>query len=366
MGRSYASELELLPETYAWSRRQDVSRVAALIVRMGKSPACFVGSGGSLTTASFTCFLHEHYTSRLARAATPLAIKAMRSVANTPVMFFSASGANADILGAFRETAEKAPPALGALCAALQTPLADLARSRHCADCFAYDLPAGKDGFLATNSVLMSMVIMARAYQQAWYRPGLLFSEAACAARADAGLPAWEQIAGRRGTADAMKDWLQQAEKLWKYPYLLVLHGPAGAAAAADAETRFHEAALAAVQVADFRNFGHGRHHWLKRMRGKTGIISLESCEDQEIAEKTLALIPEDIERARIQADTEGIQAAMALVLASIHLAKSAGVAANIDPGCPEVAEFGRHISRMNVWENSCPPKSSASTIANS
>ena len=45
----------------------------------------------------------------------------------------------------------------------------------------------------------------------------------------------------------------------------LVLHGPSTRSAAVDLESKFTEAALGNVQLADFRNFAHGRHHWLAK-----------------------------------------------------------------------------------------------------
>ena len=336
MGLPYASELERLPGTYQWSRQTDVSQLTNFLAGIAESPVCFIGSGGSFTTAVFASFLHEYYARRLARASTPLESAANFALASCPAMFFSASGKNADIVGAFCAAARKRPPALAALCAASQSPLQELAKEYPFAEYCGYDLPSGGDGFVATNSLLMSIVMLLKAYSIAF--------------GAESALPEWDMIAGEYPTQSATNRWFQQTEELWRYPNLLVLHGPAGRPAAVDMESRFHEAALAAVQVADFRSFGHGRHHWLKRMHGTTGVLSLESREDEDIARRTLVLIPESIAQARIRVNADRPQAAMALILASIYLAGRSGIAVNIDPGCPEVADFGRQIARLNVW----------------
>jgi hypothetical protein len=336
MGLPYASELERLPGTYQWSRQEDVSQLTRFIAGIAESSACFVGSGGSFTTAAFASFLHEYYARRLARASTPLESAASFALASCPAMFFSASGKNADIVGAFRAVAGKKPPALGALCAVSQSPLLALANEYPFASYCGYDLPSGGDGFVATNSLVMSIVMLMNAY-----------SVAVGAANT---LPEWESVLGEYPTQSVTNRWFAETEELWRYPNLLVLHGPAGRPAALDVESRFHEAALAAVQVADFRNFGHGRHHWLKRMHGTTGILSLESREDEDISRRTFTLIPENIPRGRIRVNADGPKAAMALILASIYLAGRSGIAVNVDPGCPEVADFGRQISRLNVW----------------
>jgi hypothetical protein len=74
-----------------------------------------------------------------------------------------------------------------------------------------------------------------------------------------------------------------------------VISGLAGTSAAADIESKFSETALGAVQLADFRNFAHGRHHWLLARAHNTGVLAIVTNEDEVLAEKTLALLPDDI-----------------------------------------------------------------------
>src|SRR3954471_4703185 len=53
-----------------------------------------------------------------------------------------------------------------------------------------------------------------------------------------------------------------------------VLFSPSLAAAAADLESRFIEGALGNLHAADWRNFGHGRHHWMAKRPSETGIVA--------------------------------------------------------------------------------------------
>jgi hypothetical protein len=48
---------------------------------------------------------------------------------------------------------------------------------------------------------------------------------------------------------------------MWERRTTVVLHGPATRVGAIDLESKFTEAALGNLQVADWRNFAHGRHH---------------------------------------------------------------------------------------------------------
>ena len=67
-----------------------------------------------------------------------------------------------------------------------------------------------------------------------------------------------------------------------------------------DVESRLTEAGLLPVQPADFRNFAHGRHHWLAR-HGKTTSVLAFSEQESKIAKRTLDLIPSDIPRSHIR-----------------------------------------------------------------
>src|SRR6202030_4348732 len=54
-----------------------------------------------------------------------------------------------------------------------------------------------------------------------------------------------------------------------------LLYSPPLSAAAADLESRFVEGALGNIHAADWRNFGHGRHHWFAKRADETGIVAL-------------------------------------------------------------------------------------------
>lgn len=97
----------------------------------------------------------------------------------------------------------------------------------------------------------------------------------------------------------------------------MVLHGPNTRPAALDIESKCSEAALSAVQLADFRNFAHGRHHWLAKKGEETGILSFSSDSETEIAEKTLKLLPSGIPVARIHVHGEAAVAALSALTAS-------------------------------------------------
>ena len=54
----------------------------------------------------------------------------------------------------------------------------------------------------------------------------------------------------------------------------------------------FTEAALGHVQLADYRQFAHGRHHWLAKRGDSSAVIALGTEADATIMDKTLRLLP--------------------------------------------------------------------------
>ncbi|MGH7947879.1 MAG: sucrose-6-phosphate hydrolase, partial [Candidatus Binataceae bacterium] len=72
----------------------------------------------------------------------------------------SAGGKNVDILAAFRALVAREPRQLGILCGRSNSPLADAARDHGFTDLLLHEPPAGKDGFLATNSLLAFVTLL--------------------------------------------------------------------------------------------------------------------------------------------------------------------------------------------------------------
>ena len=99
---------------------------------------------------------------------TPMEIVATGlNLRSETVLMATAGGRNPDVLGAFQAIAAREPRHFLVLCASTQTPLARLATKFPFVNFVEFDLPTGKDGFLATNSLLASALLLARAYATA-------------------------------------------------------------------------------------------------------------------------------------------------------------------------------------------------------
>jgi hypothetical protein len=130
--------------------------------------------------------------------------------------------------------------------------VAAIAARNRLIDFVAFELPAGRDGFLATNSLIAFCVLMGRAYcEVAGQKPNL--------PKEFGGLLRDKRLLRRTDVRDS------QLLPVLSRQTVVVLHGPSTVAAAVDLESKFTEAALGQVQVCDYRQFAHGLHHWLAK-----------------------------------------------------------------------------------------------------
>ena len=279
MARPYAGEMTRLSETFRWAASADIDPLRQAIRLAGLSPLRAVGSGGSLTGAHALAGLHQRYAGRVAAVATPLEALANpldQTVAN---WLLSAGGRNVDIVAAAKTLILHEPRQLGVLCGCEASPLAELCRQYPFVDLLLYRLPAGKDGFLATNSLLGFATLLTRAYAAEFGSDTDWQDTVDCL---EPLLP---------NTAAASEAWEAATTPLWIRPTTLVLHGPSTWVGAVDLESKFTEAALGHLQVADYRNFAHGRHHWLAKQGKTSAVLAFVTAADHELAEFTLGLI---------------------------------------------------------------------------
>src|SRR5262249_33714830 len=137
---------------------------------------------------------------------------------------------------------------------------------------------------------------------------------------------------------------------LWERQTIIVLYGTAGHPAALDLESKFTEAALGSIQMADYRNFAHGRHHWLAKRGGTTAVLALVTADDRAIANKMLRLIPADIPVARLDIPGRGFHTSVTALAMALYIVGLAGEACGIDPGRPGVPLFGRRMYNLRAF----------------
>ncbi len=328
VGKPFKMELSGLDATYEWAMRQEVGPLSTFLRASLDRPMCFVGSGGSFSAATFAAYLHEQLTTQVAEAITPLEFSGRSHLHSGAVLIMSAGGKNRDIILAFKNAVERDTKHLAVACFGSDSTLATLGRKVWGTELFCNDLPTGRDGFLATNSLLAFFILIARAYNDAGLTRGTLPEKANTLRRASV----WSQ---------------ERLTQALSRRYAIVLFGPHTRAAAVDLESKLSEAALAAVQLVDFRNFAHGRHHWIAKHAEDTGLIAFVSPDVKPIADRTFSAIGKRIPIARIDVPDSHVSANISALFATFEATRIAGDLRGIDPGRPGVPEFGRRIYNL-------------------
>jgi hydroxymethylpyrimidine pyrophosphatase-like HAD family hydrolase/fructoselysine-6-P-deglycase FrlB-like protein len=352
MGKPYESELAKLEATYSWAMTQDINGLASALNSLRGHCVQAIGSGGSYSIAHFAAFMHQTFSAKLAKAITPLEAIYANNEADTGSIILSAGGENPDILSAFRDLVRRELRKAVVICFSAESQLAVLAREYHYIDLIDFNVPSGRDGFVATNTLLGFAVLLTRAYSASFSSPDRLPASFAALLHPTYGIS--EYKAAMRSTFSP----------LWSRRNLLVLYGPSTHAAALDFESKFSEVALSPVQITDFRNFAHGRHHWLAKRGDETGVVAFVAEEDRYLADRTLPLLPSDIPTARLDFPVDRLAAGVAALASVLYAVGFAGEAQGIDPGRPGVPSFGRKIYNLNVLRQAAKPRSRRESVA--
>jgi hypothetical protein len=317
MGKAFASELAALEDTLAWALSCDVQVLKKFVADVADRPLVAIGSGGSSTACHLTALLHRTRHRRPAQFTTPLDVLSVPAGLHRAGVFLaSASGKNKDVLAALEACIAEEAPAVAVVTLRAESPLSEAASSYARARVFAADAPTGKDGYLATNSLVATCALVACAYGFEISRPK-----------------------ARRKAVDG---------SIFEDRHMVqVLHGGWGSPVATDLESKLNESALAAAQLADYRNFGHGRHLWLAKRAAETVVVALVTPGTAAIAESTLKVFPKSIPVVRLETSLEGPAGTIDLLLQSFHLVDRIGEMRKQDPGRPHVPEFGRKLYRL-------------------
>lgn len=323
MGKPFAVEMKYIFNTLTWSLEQDVRQFQSELLLTRDLPLYVVGSGGSLSACYFAASLYQQY-GMMAKAVTPMELLYNKdSIKNANILFISASGKNSDIIFAFKNAIKHGARKVFSVCMRKNSPLAKLSNHQSSAFCLELDLPTGKDGFLATNSLVSFFAILYKSFNVN-VKPYKSFD-----------IPKFIEI---------LDTFLSSVDRDFTFT---VLYGRDGHSVAIDIESKIAEAALGDVLVSDIRNFGHGRHHWFDKRKKNSAIILLISPHDELLFEKTLNLLPVEVPVLKIKTKMEDNLGTIDLLIKSFYFINKLGLIQNIDPGRPGVPEFGCKLYRL-------------------
>lgn len=321
MGRRYQDELAQLGKSYAWAIGADIAPLAERVAALRARPLLIVGSGGSVSACHFVARLHETRARLAARVITPLEFVRLPALQDTGVLLLSAGGRNPDVLAAGRRAAEAEYAEVVGLCTRTETRLrARLSAYRH-ATVFEFAGPSEKDGFLATNSLILTNVLLARAY----------------------GVELPSQLPALQGPSTV------EAGRKMGRSHVVALASGWSSAAGADLESKWAELGLGTVSVVDPRNFAHGRHHGLARRVEDVVVVSMSIEGERETVERTLKVLPRNVSTVDLASPLSGEAGAVDLLVRVIRLTGDVAGLAGIDPGRPRVPGFGRALYNQGI-----------------
>ena len=327
MGKPFKKELQSIEEVYKWASSLEISELIMQVEKSANDPLLVIGSGGSLSACYFAAKLHQS-RGQIAKAITPLELFYSKSIIEKcSLLFLSASGRNTDILTSFKNAVLENPKKINGITLSHNTALRKLSLKIGIDSIIEFQNPIGKDGFLATNSLIAFFIILNKAYGYT----------------GDIEAP----VIDYKFNSD-LQIFQNRVNKNFTFK---VLYADWSLPVAIDIESKFSEAALGNILLSDYRNFGHGRHNWLDKRSLDTAIIALITPEDKELAEKTLALIPANIPVLRIESMRIDSNSSIDLLIKSFYLADLMGDIQNIDPGRPGVPDYGSKLYHLNYYK---------------
>lgn len=332
MGKPYSQELDTFAATYAWANQQEVGQLSHFLVRWSSDHVVIVGSGGSFSAAVAASLFRELAHHSPTSPATPLDFASLVNRLSPKVMLLSAEGKNKDILNAAR-AARIADLFTGAMTLTSTNPLLDFGAQTDSMRAFVFPGDWVKDGYLATNSLLAMTLLFYKAFFGAGefeHRLRKFFDADRLRARRKK-LASLTNLAAIRSRG------------------LLLLHSASAKTFAVDLESKLSEAALATVQVTDLRQFAHGRHLQLSVASPRPVILFVSSSLDWPLAQATAERISDkhDVIELVLEGDCEQDIATLGLVDA-MFLTEAIATGSGIDPGQPDVPEFGRAIHAID------------------
>lgn len=333
----YDIELSRFPNSYIGTFEQDISELVKAIESTGESNIVAVGSGASYTAAILLCSLHEYFTGVLCRALTPLELINNPLLAkSSSVYIFSSEGKNPDVLRAVEVALEYSRGDVNIILNREGTPLYFTGEKHE--NCNIHIFPSGdKDGYLGTNSLVVTSSILMRVY--CYLDEG--------------GRELPKNLEGLMVNEMSLMNFMENGEKgipnFSHVQTIILLYSISYKAAAIDFESKVSESTLFNCQVVDLRSFAHGRHLWLSERLSTTAIISMVDNEDQKLWDYTAGQIPTDATYYVMKFNGGIFESIISSLYAQMILIGFFARTKNIDIGKPKVPEFGKKIHYIPV-----------------
>lgn len=328
MGKAYKTELDDIATTLKWT--EHLPAQPALFPTGQHGLLYVIGAGGSFSAAEFAAAGFRRGFDQAAEAVTPLEYlqRASRAGTEHAALIISAEGRNKDVLQAAALAASRAR-SVTALTFNPGAPLQHLLEERVGPGCVtAIRAPWGKDGYLATNSLIASVAALGRGL-------GIGFSVA-------------DILAEFEGVRDRLPNHSATAA-LAATHRLLVLHAESGRPAAVDIESKFAEAALGTAQKADLRQFAHGRHIQLEQGLDPLAILAYVNEDELDLWLATRRHLPPDAPLIACLTPSNFVESTLMGLCTAYALVGAVASRVGRDPGQPAVPTFARRLHALGA-----------------
>ncbi len=329
----YSEKLDGLLQTVDQVLDAEFSQLASAIVMGADRPTIAIGSGGSAITAQYFGRCRE----TLFGGATDIETAAEFVLGNSDlkssdVWLFSAGADNPDSVACV--IAARARNA-GRIIVVTRNPVGAAASGAigHGANIFVVPVFAAKDGFLATHSLLASVLSLLLACDKASSDP--------------VGEPLTvrlRSLLARALSVEARTTWIRKFSSLRADDLLLLICDPQLKSVGKLIETSAWEASLCPVQLTDMRNFAHGRHSWLHHRAAKTFVLGLVGYETHVMWEDITSRLPPATRQLTAKIGDGGRLWNVIGIAEALVIVEAMGAAVDIDPGRPGIADFGRAL----------------------
>jgi HAD superfamily hydrolase (TIGR01484 family) len=333
----YESEMARLSETYDVALAADVSRLKAAIAGASESSIVGVGTGGSFTVASLLCSLHEAYTGRVSRPSTSLELICNPDLAAaSPIFLISAEGKNPDIVEALERARRHSARPIHVLTNRATSALTEAIQGLTDITTHLFELEQ-KDGYLATNSLLLDAVLVARAYAELDHDRNNVPSAFPSLALANQTIDSW-----LAGSSSFVNETVARGGVIVTYsPFLRPI--------ADDLESKLSEGALLHCQVADLRSLAHGRHLWFAQRPTECAILALVEPSLERLWDHMRAMLPPSIPVLTMSLSGRKPTDLLSGLVAEMRLVSNIAKRQGKDAGRPAVPTSGKDFYYVDL-----------------
>ena len=336
----FDKKISQFPDIISWAKNLDINDLSYFLMDE-KCNKLFLASGGSFSAAAFAELLSVK-RQIMAHAMTPhFYLTSGFDGLPAQTLLISASGANNDICRAF-EAGSANHQEMKAITLSSKGKLQSLMNDSESGNVYSYDIPTGRDGFLSTNTVLTFYILLYRAF-------GYDNLDDLCTEIPDNELDEINQFVTnlKNISDDEMSEHEAFLHKLERVDSFFILYTGKSYPAALDIESKFSEGAIGNTQLADYRNFAHGRFNWFTQRPGQTGLICLQTPDDTELSEEILSRLPLHVPTLRLRTSHTAPLGCIDLLIKEHYLCSALANRWGLDISRPTVPEYGKFLHGM-------------------